>query len=48
LDFGDVVRESDDDLAVVKTVEKLSATGDNAIRIGQKREAKTTGGIQSR
>jgi transposase len=48
LDFGDGVQKSDDDLAVVRTVEKLSATGDDAIRIGQKREAKTTGGIQSR
>jgi hypothetical protein len=47
LDFGDVVRQSDHDLAVAKTVEDLSALGGDSPENVQEKKAWTVGGIQS-
>jgi transposase len=48
LDFGDDIKESDQDHAVVKDVEKLTVTGSDTSRVRQEKEARTVGGIQSR
>jgi len=47
LDFGDVVRESDDDHAAARTVEKLSVAGSDALASTQEKEARIDGGIVS-
>jgi transposase len=47
LSFGDNSEMSDDDLAVVKTVESSSATGTDATREQQGEETRTAGGIVS-
>ena len=47
LDFGDVVRESDDDHAAARTVEKLSVVRSDALASTQEKEARTDGGIVS-
>jgi len=46
-DFGDEIKQGDDDLAVEKTVEDLTATGDDSPDTMQKKKAWTVGGIQS-
>ena len=46
-DFGDEINQSDDDLAVEKTVEDLAATGADSPDSMQKKKAWTVGGIQS-
>ena len=48
LDFGDDVKKSEQDHAVAKDAEKLSVTGNDAIRVRQEKEARTVGGIPSR
>jgi len=48
LDFGDEIRQSDHDLAVAKTVEIPSATGNDKPDTMQEKKAWTMGGIQSR
>ena len=48
LDFGDVVRESDDDHAAARTVERLSVAGSDAPANTQEKDARTDGGIVSR
>ena len=47
LDFGDGIRESDQDYAVVKDAETLSVTGTDTTRARQEKEARTVGGILS-
>jgi len=47
LNFGDVVRESDDDHAAARTVEKLSVVGSDAPASTQEKDARTDGGIVS-
>ncbi len=46
--FSDGTGESDNDLAVVKTVETLSVAGSDASAIKQEKEARSSGGIPSR
>jgi len=46
--FGDEVRESDNDPAVVRTVENLSIAGPDTPTLRQKEETKSAGGIPSR
>ena len=48
LSFGDKVKKSDNDPAVERTVETLSALGSDAPSIQQEKEARTSGGIPSR
>jgi IS605 OrfB family transposase len=48
LDFGDDVKESDQDCAVVKDAETLAVTGNDTTRFRQEKEARTVGGIPSR
>jgi IS605 OrfB family transposase len=48
LEFGDDIKESDQDCAVVKDAKTLSATGNDTTRIRQEKEARTVGGIPSR
>jgi hypothetical protein len=45
LSFGDESKESDNDLAVVKTIEKLTVIGSDIPISVQEKEARTTGGI---
>jgi IS605 OrfB family transposase len=47
LDFGDGVKESDQDHAVVKDAETLSVADSDTIRARQEKEARTAGGIPS-
>ncbi len=46
--FSDMTNESDDDPAVVSTVEKLSVVGSDAPTVKQEKEARSSGGIPSR
>ena len=46
--FSDGTGESDDDPAVVRTVETLSVVGSDVPTPTQEKEARTTGGIPSR
>ncbi|MHA1576502.1 MAG: hypothetical protein ACTSU3_04005 [Candidatus Thorarchaeota archaeon] len=48
LSFGDEVESSDNDPAVVRTVEKLSVAGSDAPAMVQEEEARTVGGTPSR
>ncbi len=48
LSFGDKVMMSDNDPAVVRTVETLSVAGSDAPVIKQEKEARSSGGILSR
>ena len=48
LDFGDVVKERNQDHAVVKDAETLSVTGNDTPRKRQEKEARTVGGIPPR
>jgi hypothetical protein len=48
LGFGDKARLSDNDPAVVKTVEMLSVVGSDVPILTQKKEARSSGGIPSR
>jgi IS605 OrfB family transposase len=48
LDFGDGVKKSDQDYAVVKDAEKLSVAGNDTTRVRQEKEARTVRGISSR
>ena len=48
LSFGDKVMMSDNDPAVVRTVETLSVVGCDALTLKQEKEARTSGGIPSR
>ncbi|MHA1971238.1 MAG: hypothetical protein ACTSXE_05255 [Candidatus Thorarchaeota archaeon] len=45
--FSDGISESDNDPAVVRTVETLSVAGSDAPAIKQEKEARTSGGIPS-
>ena len=45
--FSDEASESDNDPAVVKTVETLSVTGSDAPVLEQEKEARSSGGIPS-
>ncbi len=45
--FSDEVGESDNDPAVVKTVENLSVAGSDASAFKQEKEARSSGGIPS-
>ena len=47
LDFGDKVKKSDQDHAVVKDAETLSVTGRDTTRVRQEQEARTVGGMPS-
>jgi transposase len=47
LDFGDGIKESDQDHAVVKDAEKLSVAGSGTTRVQQKKEVRTVGGMPS-
>ena len=47
LSFGDKSRLSDNDPAVVRTVETLSVTGSDAPAFKQEKEARSSGGIPS-
>ena len=47
LDFGDDVKESDKDLAVVKDAETLSVAGNDTTRSRQEKEIRIVGGIPS-
>jgi len=46
--FSDEASESDNDPAVVSTVETLSVTGSDALVVKQEKEARSSGGIPSR
>jgi len=46
--FGDGISESDNDPAVVRTVENLSVAGSDAPVSRQEKEARSSGGIPSR
>ncbi len=46
--FSNEVGESDNDPAVVRTVETLTVVGSDVPTSGQEKEAKTSGGIPSR
>jgi len=48
LSFGDKVMMSDNDPAVVRTVETLSVVGSDALALKQEKEARSSGGIPSR
>ena len=48
LDFGDRIKESDQDHAVVKDAETLTVTGSDTLRFRQEKEARTAGGMPSR
>jgi transposase len=48
LDFGDGIKESDQDYAVGKDAETLSVTGSDTTRVRQEKEARTVGGMPSR
>ena len=48
LSFGDKSKMSDNDPAVVRTVETLSVAGSDALALKQKKEARSSGGIPSR
>jgi len=48
LSFGDKSKMSDDDPAVVKTVETLTVAGSDEPVVKQEKEARTSGGIPSR
>ena len=47
LGFGDDSKMSDDDLAVVRTVETLSVAGDDVPASVQEKETRSSGGIPS-
>jgi ribosomal protein L37E len=47
LDFGDDVKESDQDHAVVKDAKKLAVAGSDTTKVRQEKEARTVGGIPS-
>ena len=47
-DFGDKIEMSDNDPAVVRTVETLSVVGSDAPTSTQEKEARSSGGIPSR
>ncbi|MBY8999129.1 MAG: hypothetical protein KGD60_15535, partial [Candidatus Thorarchaeota archaeon] len=47
LSFGDEAKGSDNDPAVVRTVETLSVVGSDTPIITQEKEARTTGGTPS-
>jgi hypothetical protein len=47
LDFGDGIKESDKDHAVVKDAEILAVAGNDTTRVRQEKEARTLGGIPS-
>ncbi|MHA1480984.1 MAG: hypothetical protein ACTSQZ_06145 [Candidatus Thorarchaeota archaeon] len=47
-DFGDKIKMSDNDPAVVKTVENLSVAGSDTPAVVQEEEARTVGGTPSR
>jgi hypothetical protein len=46
-DFGDKIEMSDNDLAVVRTMEILSVVGSDAPTSTQEKEARSSGGIPS-
>ena len=46
--FGDKSKKSDNDPAVVRTMETLAATGSDTPVIKQEKEARSSGGIPSR
>jgi len=46
--FGDKSKKSDNDLAVVRTVETLSVAGIDVLEIKQEKETRSSGGILSR
>ena len=46
--FGDVTSRSDNDLAVVRTVETLSVVGSDVPTAIQEKETRSSGGIPSR
>ncbi len=48
LSFGDKSEKSDNDPAVVRTVETLSVAGSDAPVLKQEKEARSSGGIPSR
>jgi hypothetical protein len=48
LSFGDKTNESDNDPAVVRTVETLSVAGSDVTALKQEKEARSSGGIPSR
>ncbi|MHA1637734.1 MAG: zinc ribbon domain-containing protein [Candidatus Thorarchaeota archaeon] len=48
VDFGDKIEKSDNDPAVVRTVENLSVAGSDAPAVVQEEEARTVGGTPSR
>ncbi len=48
VNFSDGTDESDNDPAVVSTVEILSVTGSDALVVKQEKEARSSGGIPSR
>ena len=47
LSFGDEAKMSDNDPAVVRTVENLSVAGNDDLEIQQEKEARSSGGIPS-
>ncbi len=47
LSFGDKSKMSDNDPAVVKTVETLSVAGSDALALKQEKEVRSSGGIPS-
>ena len=48
LSFGDETKKSDNDLAVVRTVEILTVAESDVSETQQKKEARSSGGISSR
>jgi hypothetical protein len=48
LSFGDKVMMSDNNPAVVRTVETLAVAGSDVLALRQEKEAKSSGGIPSR
>jgi len=48
ISFSDGTIKSDDDPAVVRTVETLSVAGSDAPAVAQEKEARSSGGIPSR
>jgi hypothetical protein len=48
LSYGDETGKSDDDPAVVRTVETLSVVGNDEPALTQEKEARSSGGIPSR
>ncbi len=47
VNHSDVISESDNDPAVVRTVETLSVAGSDVLAIKQEKEARSSGGIPS-